>query len=168
MTLDIPTSVNRAELATLERLSYGRNVLEFGSLLGASTVTMAQRAQSVTAVDRHTGYGPDTWHSFLRNIHRYGVQDRVRPVRASIDLALDISGRFDIGFIDLMGSRAITALALWKMAHIPIVAVHDVTRIHCTADRALLTCGRLPLEHIDTLVVLGPVNWNLVAKQRSY
>ncbi len=41
----IPTSLTEAEAAELSRLAAGQRVLEFGSLLGASTILLAQAAQ---------------------------------------------------------------------------------------------------------------------------
>ena len=127
---DIPTALTPSEARTLYGLAFEQNVLEFGSLLGYSTVVMAQSAKKVYAVDPHEGYPAadprPTLVQFLDNLNRYGVRDRVVPI---IGKGQDIApmfapGHFGLVFIDI--TRA--AGELIDIAHDlapAVIAVHD-------------------------------------------
>jgi predicted O-methyltransferase YrrM len=78
---DIDSSTTEAECRRLWELAQGQTVLELGAWKGRTTVTMAQSAKTVHAVDRftgdqHTGYA-NTLGDYLKSILRYGVQDNV-------------------------------------------------------------------------------------------
>jgi predicted O-methyltransferase YrrM len=106
---DIQTACTRAELERLAALARNRTVLELGSYLGASTVTMASVARRVHAVDPH---GPDidglgyqsTVGPLVENLDRYRVRERVLiHVGVSGDVVpLLPPGFFDLVFIDAM------------------------------------------------------------------
>lgn len=127
---DIPTAMTKAEATELYGLAHGRRVLEFGSLLGYSTVIMAQSARRVYAVDPHEGYPVDdprpTLTPFLSNLERYGVRDRVVPILGrGQDVAEMFAPRqFDLIFIDITRCAA----ELIDLAHAlapEVIAVHD-------------------------------------------
>lgn len=80
----IPTSLTRREAAVLAGLACGKRVVEIGSLLGASTVVLADQANIVFAVDPHEGYPAaaprSTRKAFEENLIAYGVRERVIPI----------------------------------------------------------------------------------------
>jgi len=78
---DVESAVTAAECRRLASLARGKIVLELGSWLGRSTIAIASTAATVHAVDwhrgdEHAGHG-DTLQSFLLNLLRYGVRDKV-------------------------------------------------------------------------------------------
>lgn len=80
----IPTSLTPREAQALRGLSAGKRVVEIGSLLGASTIVLADQANVVFAVDPHEGYPVSnprpTKTQFEMNLILYGVRDRVIPI----------------------------------------------------------------------------------------
>jgi hypothetical protein len=79
--IDIETALTENEKSCLAELARDAVVLEVGSQQGASTVAMAREAKVVHAVDWHRG-DPDagegeTLLPYWRNLHYYGVRDRV-------------------------------------------------------------------------------------------
>jgi predicted O-methyltransferase YrrM len=78
---DIPTALTEDEQRCLAGLARGRVVLEIGAQHGASTVALAREATRVHSVDWHRGDPEagegDTLLDFWRNLHVYGVRDRV-------------------------------------------------------------------------------------------
>jgi hypothetical protein len=98
------------EAECLAALASGQTVLEVGSFLGRSTVAMARTAALVVAVDHHRGspeHQPDARHyrddtrdladpshvdtaaQFLSNLTRFGVRDRVMPIFAPSERAIE-------------------------------------------------------------------------------
>jgi predicted O-methyltransferase YrrM len=79
--IDIPTALTEPERRCLADLARGRVVLEVGAQLGASTVVMAREARLVHSVDWHRGDPVagegETLLGYWRNLHVYGVRDRV-------------------------------------------------------------------------------------------
>jgi predicted O-methyltransferase YrrM len=79
--IDIPTALTASEQRCLAELARGRVVLEVGAQHGASTVAMAREAELVHSVDWHRGDPDagegDTLLQYWRNLHVYGVRDRV-------------------------------------------------------------------------------------------
>ena len=79
--IDIPTALTESEQRCLAELARGGVVLEVGAQHGASTVAMAREAQLVHSVDWHRGDPDagegDTLLDYWRNLHVYGVRDRV-------------------------------------------------------------------------------------------
>lgn len=159
--IDIPTSVSLREQAVLRYYARERDVLEMGALLGASTIVMAQVADHVISIDKHSGYNPrgSTYRSYMSNIHRYGLVDKVWPQQRCV---LGLQHPFIVmdpqvfAFVDLTGGYRITQHALKLVRAFPLIAIHDITRAYCNgAMQALEESGRPTIEHVDTLVVLG-------------
>lgn len=133
---DIPTALTVAESERLEELADDRFVLEAGALLGYSTIVLARVAAHVVSVDPHDGYPADdprpTLDSYLANLKRYDVVDRVTPVLMTLDLALPFltPEYFDLVFFDLTGEYEDTAQAMrsvehWLTGGLAALAVHD-------------------------------------------
>lgn len=131
----IPTAVTERETQELQRLARGKRVLEVGSLLGYSTVRLAEVAEVVVAVDPHEGYPAHdprpTLAPFLENLEWSGVRERVRPMigRDSEILPFLAPGSFDLAFLDTTGIfedtlRTIT-LCVPLLRHYGVLAVHD-------------------------------------------
>ncbi len=127
---DIPTALTRAEAKALYGFAVDKNVLELGSLLGYSTIIMAQSAKKVYAVDPHEGYPVDdprpTLDAFLDNLARRGVRDRVVPIlcKGQEIASMFAPGHFGLIFIDITRSAA----ELIYMAHDldpEVIAIHD-------------------------------------------
>jgi hypothetical protein len=80
-SLEILTALTENEQRCLAELARGRVVLEVGAQRGASTVAMAREAEVVHSVDWHRGDPDagegDTLLEYWRNLHAYGVRDRV-------------------------------------------------------------------------------------------
>lgn len=133
--MTIPSAVTAAEVAELQGLAGGKRVLELGSLLGYSTIRLAEVAEHVVSVDPHQGYPAHaprpTLIPFFRNIIRADVRDRV-TVMVGTDteiLPLLATAQFDLAFIDLTGLyddtlRAIR-LTIPLLRHYAALAVHD-------------------------------------------
>lgn len=135
MSIDIPTAVTPAEAGELVRLARDNTVLELGSLLGYSTVRMAQVARRVHSVDRHEGYPANnprpTFDTFLHHLNWYGVRDRVTIHVAGWEEVLPVLAprQFSLVFIDLTGLYEDTLRAMWAsrrlLHHYGALAVHD-------------------------------------------
>jgi SAM-dependent methyltransferase len=149
----------------LWQLAQGKRVLEIGSYCGCSTVSLAQTAHSVTAVDPHDGRGTPcpqpTREKLLANLRRYEVGDRVK---AHSSLA-ELNGEtFDLVFID--GDHSYEAVrsdikeARGRLMPGGVVAFHDyrspsdpgVTR---AVDELIADGGEL-LSVVDTLAIVRP------------
>jgi hypothetical protein len=95
----------------------GGTIVEIGSFQGRSTIVLASAAApgvDVVAIDPHAGNdrGPqeiggfeaaaaDDHETFLANLERAGVRDRVRHVRMFSDAALgEVDGSIDVLYID--------------------------------------------------------------------
>lgn len=149
-----PTALSKAETRLLKRWARNRWVVEFGSLLGYSTISMAQVAKGVVSIDRHQGYSGQTYDRFRSNVDRAGLTHKVVPLIADV-MKLRKPIWAEMGFIDLTGGFDITAHSLSKI-HAPIIALHDVCRINCRgAEKAMLQSGLKVIDSVDTLVVLG-------------
>lgn len=131
---NIPTALTAYEAETLHRLAKGKTVVEIGSLLGFSTVVMAQAAEFVTAIDPHEGY-PErdprpTYPEFIQNLERFNVWEKVVPIRTRVqNVRLAGHGWLDMAFIDASGKfndtlDAILSCDRWLRPG-GILAVHD-------------------------------------------
>ena len=161
----IPTAVTEAERRELRFLAENANVLEVGSLLGYSTIAMAQVARHVVSVDPHEGYPSDrprpTLRPFLANLVEYGVRDRVTVcVGTHADVLPWLARRaFHLAFIDCTGERELTLDAMRAVVpllrHSAALCVHDCGHPDWPgALEAVQEFGR-PYDLIDRLAVIG-------------
>lgn len=102
---DVPGWLTEEEGRELMRLAAGKAVLEVGSYCGRSTVCLARTAGTVSAVDTFDGRGTalegDTYPTFLANLERYGVADKVAVYRGTSGKVLPpMPPVFDLAFID--------------------------------------------------------------------
>lgn len=158
--LGIKTAVSAREARVLRALATGQRVIEVGSLLGYSTITLASRARHVDAIDPHSGYpyyNPvPTLPCFLANLQRWGVDAKVT---ARVGLAQDWLDKLtaDLAFIDCTGFYEDTKFCL-NHAQAPVIAVHDFGRRGCDGvARAVLQFVReqqRELSVIDTLAII--------------
>ena len=132
---EIPTAITAAETEELQELARGCQVLEVGSLLGYSTVVLAQVAHRVFSVDPHGGYPTDhprpTLPAFLQNLEDYHVLDKVVQI-IGYDHWVVPSFRdkeFGLVFIDTTGTYNQTldsAMMAWRVvAPGGHLAIHD-------------------------------------------
>ena len=167
MRPDIPTAVSAVEAEALAALSHGKKVLEVGSLLGFSTITMALNADHVTSLDPHTGYPKDnprpTWDKFLNNLGKYRVGHKVRAIKgydAELGKPPLINERFDFAFIDATGLYQDTFRILTRvwplMRGLSIVAVHDYGLHEWPGAKMAVDefCTHLTVGHLDTLALI--------------
>lgn len=162
---EIPGWLLPAEGRQLAELAAGKRVLEIGSYCGLSTVCMARTAQHVTAVDyfdgRATPSPRDTFAEFSRNMHRYGVADRVIAVRPGTPLPLE---EYDVVYIDgahdYDAVNADLALALSVLANDGLIAFHDYHHpSHPGVSEAvddLVSIGGMVMTVTETLAVVRP------------
>ena len=149
-----PTALSNAETYLLKKWARNRWVVEFGSLLGYSTINMASVAKGVVSLDRHSGYSGDTYSRFRSNIERAGLSHKVVPLIQDV-MKLRKPIWAEMGFIDLTGGFDITTHSFGKL-NAPIIALHDVCRPFCRgAEKAMLQSGMKVIDSVDTLVVLG-------------
>lgn len=94
------------EAEILRDASRGKVCIEFGAWCGKSTITMAQEATFVHSVDWHRGDratgARETLSTFLGNLSRYGVRDKVGVYVARIEdfARLECQGFADLVFVD--------------------------------------------------------------------
>lgn len=137
MRVLIPTALTDAETDKLKRLAEGKNVLEIGSLLGYSTVILAQVAKHVISIDPHEGYPEtapkSTLTRYIENINEYGVAHRVTSVVSTWQDALAPGHNlypYELVFIDVTGKYRDTYECLRHFApewgwSLKTIAVHD-------------------------------------------
>lgn len=107
---DIPGRLTDAEGQELQRLAVGRVVLEIGSLLGRSTVCLAEVARAVHAIDPHrpgnTDFhsdfaGKDSLIELRANLRAEKLDNRVLLHVGTVgDLWLPSKPVFDLAFVD--------------------------------------------------------------------
>ena len=149
---DCPTSISRREAEALQRWAYGRRVIEAGSLLGGSTIIIAEVAAHVTSIDKHQDYTTPTARRFHSNLLRAGLAGKVDSIIGDCRVELPRSTG-DFTFLDLTGDYLLTKQALLASTT-PLVAVHDMGRVRCGGvEQAIRELGYEILEHVDTLVV---------------
>jgi predicted O-methyltransferase YrrM len=143
----IPTAISEAERRFMRTIARGKSVVEFGALLGFSTVNLAQVASRLTSVDKHEGYGTPTLAPFMSNLDRYHVSPRFIQGEALEWASLDA----ELAFIDLTGQYDLTRQMLERL-RAPFALVHDCHRSYCQVDRAIKDAGWHPISQVDTLV----------------
>jgi predicted O-methyltransferase YrrM len=158
----IDSSVTAEEAHALAGLANGRTVLEVGSWRGFSTVTMAQTAVRVHAVDWHQGddhAGRDESLSHLiANLDEYGVRDRVvvHVGRADAVLPMFRPESFDFAFHDAFHETeavaADAALILPLLRPGGVLAFHDYGLFGVAAAVDALDVE--PLHVVGTLAVV--------------
>lgn len=136
---DIFTSVAPEEAVQLSRYAAGGIVLEVGSWVGFSTVTMAQTANHVHAVDWHQGDEhagrQDTLPELWRNISRYHVRDKVTIHVGISEVVLPLfrPDTFDFAFIDAF--HTVAAVRADALMVIPLVKVGGYIGFHDYDDK---------------------------------
>lgn len=145
-SISIPTTLSPREVRLLTRVTESRRVVEAGALLGFSTIATACKASHVVSIDRHEGYSGSTWHPFLSNLHRFGVRDKVTPVKGDIKDVLPLY-HGDIGVLDLTGTfeDTLQALALFQ---VPYLLIHDFQRVKCEGVERAIKAARLNIEEV--------------------
>lgn len=102
---DVDGWLGQEEARCLAEYAKGRCVLEIGSYCGKSTISMAQMARHIYAVDPFDGRGTPsergTFDEFGRNLERYGIVN-VDAFTGTLDPVPDEiqERRFDFVFID--------------------------------------------------------------------
>lgn len=164
--IDIPTALTEDEKNCLAQLARDAVVLEVGSQQGASTVAMAREAKVVHAVDWHRGDPDagegDTLLSYWRNLHVFGVRERVVTHIGDSALVLPSlrPGAFSGVFLD--GCHQEEAVRRDLALAEPLVepggwfAFHDYGRFGVTpvVDEFVESGGR-PMKVVDSIAVVG-------------
>jgi hypothetical protein len=139
--IDIPTALTLAETEKLQEICRDKYVMEIGALLGYSTVAIGQVAKGITSIDPHEGYPEHdpkpTFETWLANVKRYGVLNKITPVRNTWQNAFSLYDRkwkcplpYDVVFMDLTGRYEDTKECLmhfhpewgWRLK---TICVHD-------------------------------------------
>jgi predicted O-methyltransferase YrrM len=165
--IEIPTALTDDEKRCLAELARGAVVLEVGSQQGASTVAMAREAKVVHAVDWHRGDPAagegDTLLSYWRNLHVFGVRERVVTHIGDSALVLPslrpgaFSGVFLDGCHEEEAVRRDLALAQPLVEPGGWFAFHDYGRfgVAPVVDEFVESSG-LPMRLVDSIAVVGP------------
>lgn len=146
----IPTGISPREARFLQTCAADRRVVEFGALLGFSTVVLAQVAAAVTSIDRHEGYSGETERPYRANLDRCHVADRVRVIQG--DAAAWAHLEADLAFVDLTGAYDVTKRVLQALTA-PLALIHDFDRPGCAIGPAVRDAGWLPIGQVDTLLL---------------
>lgn len=162
--IDIPTAITPAERGRLQELAADNYVLEVGSLLGHSTVAMAQVASHVVSVDPHVGYPANdprpTLIPFLMNLNRYDVRDKVT---VTVGTHRDVlpwlkPKKFDLIFIDTTGEYDLTLDVITStlpcLTVDGAVCVHDCGHPDWPGAMAAVESLDVPFELVDRLAVI--------------
>jgi methyltransferase family protein len=165
--IEIVTALTENEKNCLAELARGAVVLEVGSQQGASTVAMAREAKVVHAVDWHRGDPEagegDTLLSYWRNLHAYGVRDRVVTHIGDSALVLPslrlgaFSGVFLDGCHEEEAVRRDLALAEPLVQQGGWFAFHDYGRFGVTpVVDEFVENGDLSMRVVDSIAVVEP------------
>jgi len=150
VSIDIPTAISPRELRLLQHFARDRAVVEFGALLGFSTVGLAQVTGRLSSIDRHDFYSGPTARQFRSNLERYGVSEKVKVIEGDALLHGQTAG--DVAFIDLTGNYQITKDLLGILG-CRLALVHDFDRPNCDVGRAIVDAGWRPIDQVDTLLL---------------
>jgi len=164
---DLQGYFSDAEAVFLARVSTDANVFEVGSWKGRSTVFAALTARRVVALDwwRGDAYaGPGWfWPEFEENVERYGVADKVVPIRGRFQTNLEFVNlsAFDVLHYDAdhdeQPTEAALSAFLGRARADAVLLVHDCNypAVRAIVDEASATSGR-PFHLVDRLGVLLP------------
>lgn len=162
--IEIPTALTTSEHKRLQELAAGKVVLEVGSLLGYSTVTLAQVAISVVSVDPHQGYPADdprpTIGPFLQNLDDYRVRELVTVmVGTHNDVFRWLRPEaFDMVFIDCTGEFELTLDVMKKCQRLlwpkHVMCVHDCGHPDWPGAMAAVRAFGEDFELVDRLAVI--------------
>lgn len=164
---DIAGWLSQTEAKVLGNLARGKRVLEIGSYYGRSTVSMAQTAESLVAVDpfdgRATSDPRSTLPKFMEHLHRYRLLGKVTAHEGrSEDVLPTLTGQFGFAFID--GDHRESAVRKDAMLCKPLMASGGLVAFHDYGVEAGVTTvvDELArgdwnrLEVVDTVAVLEP------------
>jgi predicted O-methyltransferase YrrM len=154
----IDSSVTDNERARLVELATGKTVLEIGSAYGYTTCFLAQVAQSVVAIDPHSGYGsmPHSLTVIQRNITALGLTN-IEMLLSRSDAVLPQmrrdGQRFDLVFVD--GDHRYDAATYDLHTGWGLVAPGGAMAVH---DYGEETCAQV-MPAVDAfLAQLQPIN----------
>ena len=161
-SLGIVTAMTPREADMLQQVARGHKVTEIGSLLGYSTIKLAQVAAHVIAIDPHRdypSYNPaPTLKEFLSNLDRLYVTNKVTPVVDIAQNAFPLLHPTYMTFIDATGAYTDTSFCL-NHCFSQLIAVHDYGRRGCEgATKAVdefIKHRNLTCQVIDTLAVIS-------------
>jgi predicted O-methyltransferase YrrM len=134
--------MTEAERQCLKRLAFGKRVLEIGSYEGLSTISMAQTARHVTAVDTFDGRATpeprDTLSTFVNNLNRAGLLPKLRILQGTAEEMLPMLAAdqelYDLIFIDsdhsYVAVKRHIELALPLLSFTGVIAFHDYDTDH--------------------------------------
>ncbi|HEY3182509.1 MAG TPA: class I SAM-dependent methyltransferase [Gaiellaceae bacterium] len=158
---DVASSLTEAEANLLAELARGKVALELGSWFGRSTIALASTAERVHAIDSHGGdshTGPlSTLSSFLRNLRRYGVRDRVVVHLGDVDEVARVlaPASFDVAFVDGLHTREAVERDAQLLRPLVrdggVIAFHDYGRYDVTE---VVDALGTPERVVDSIAVL--------------
>jgi predicted O-methyltransferase YrrM len=154
----IDTSVTPEEAFRLRDLAKDRVVLEVGSWRGFSTVTMAQVAVKVHAVDWHRGDGhaghDESLSYLMAALDDYEVRERVVVhVGSSAEMVpLFPMGYFDFAFIDAYHTaeavRLDAELVIPRVRSFGLIGFHDYGDERFSVTEVVDSLEGVRLEHV--------------------
>lgn len=150
----IPTALSRREAERLAWYAAGRTVVEAGALLGFSTIALAETADRVYSIDRHTGYYGTklSERTFRRNLDVCNVAGKVQCVIGDVRLVSGFPA--DFAFIDLDGTCGTTLRAI-SAVRSTLIGIHDFARLNCRGvEEAIRLSGMPVIERADSLIVI--------------
>jgi len=158
---DVASSLTENEAALLAELARGKVALELGSWYGRSTIALASTATRVHAVDSHGGdahTGPlSTLSSFLRNLNRYGVRDRVVVHVGDVEEVASVlaPASVDVAFVDGLHTREAVERDARLLGPLVrpggVLAFHDYGRYEVTE---VVDALGTPERVVDSIAVL--------------
>lgn len=152
---DIPTAISPREARFMEELARGKGVIEFGALLGYSTIILARVARHLVSIDLHSGYldpAHTTYKQFRANLSRY-LPDLHFPSIIQGDALKYAPLLGDLAFIDLTGDYYLTKAVLIELG-CPLALVHDLHRSKCEGvEQGILDANWEIVGQVDTLAL---------------
>ncbi len=155
--------LTRREAECLQDYARGKSVLEIGSYAGRSTVAMATVAEFVVSVDHHrgdAGTGPaDTYKELVGNLCRFGVENKVLPLRGDIRELAEVLPPHFFGMVFIDGAHdeaSVThdlGVALRCVSPGGLIALHDSH--YPSVQAAMDTHGLKALLRVDSLAIVG-------------